>query len=323
MKWKAIAGVAMLVCGMAARADTYPSRPITFVVPNAAGGAMDSIARAMAETMSKRLGQPIVIDNRPGAGGMLGAQYVARAAPDGYTLLVTTSGPILMAPFLYAKVPYDVRRDFSFVSQICDGQLVMAVNTQKVPVKSVTEFVGWAQQRKGSVTYGSYGVGSSAHLMASYFSESNKLEMTHAAYKGEAPMMQDLIGGQIDWGIGTTGTLAPHLKSGRLRALAVMGSQKLAELPDVPTMAEAGFPGAEYRTIGWGGILAPANVPAPVLAKLEQEARAAAQTTAMKARFQVFGMQPLGTTGAEFRRDVEATAPVVERLIRLSGARVE
>ncbi|CAJ95198.1 Extra-cytoplasmic solute receptor [Cupriavidus necator] len=323
MKWKAIAGVAMLFCGITARADTYPSRPITFVVPNAAGGAMDSIARTMAETMSKQLGQPIVIDNRPGAGGMLGAQYVARAAPDGYTLLVTTSGPILMAPFLYARVPYDVKRDFTFVSQICDGQLVMAVNTQKVPVKSVREFVSWAQQHKGSVTYGSYGIGSSAHLMAAYFSESNKLEMTHAAYKGEAPMMQDLIGGQIDWGIGTTGTLAPHLKSGRLRALAVMGNQKLAELPDVPTMAEAGFPGAEYRTIGWGGILAPANVPAPVLAKLEQAARAAAQTTAMKARFQVFGMQPLGTTGADFKRDVEATAPVVERLVRLSGARVE
>ncbi|MGO4332743.1 Bug family tripartite tricarboxylate transporter substrate binding protein [Cupriavidus sp. 2TAF22] len=323
MKWKAMVGVAALVCSVAARADTYPSRPITFVVPSAAGGAMDSIARALAELMSKRMGQPIIVDNRPGAGGMLGTQYVARAAPDGYTVLVTHSGPLLTAPFMYSKVPYDVKRDLSFVSQICTGQLVLAVNPQKVPAKTVKEFVAWAQQHKGSVTYGSYGVGSAAHIMGSYFSESNRLDMTHAAYKGEAPMVQDLIGGQLDWGIGTVGVMGPHFQNGRLRPLAVLGDRRPAELPNVPTMAESGFPQSEYKPVGWAGMLAPANVPPAVLDRLEQEVRAAVQTTSMKARFQVFGMYALGTSSAEFRRDFDATSPVTERMIRLSGAKAD
>ncbi|MBF6989239.1 MULTISPECIES: tripartite tricarboxylate transporter substrate binding protein [unclassified Cupriavidus] len=323
MKWKALLGAVALAVSAAAQADSYPSRPITFVVPAAAGGAVDSIARALAEVVGRQMGQPVIVDNKPGAGGMLGTQYVARAAPDGYTVLVTASGPVLTAPFMYAKVPYDVRRDLTFVSQICTGQLVLAVNPQKVPAKTVKEFMAWAQQHKGSVTYGSYGVGSAAHLMGSYFSESNRLDMTHVAYKGESPMVQDLIGGQLDWAIGTVGVMAPHIQNGRLRPLAVLGDRRPAELPNVPTMSESGFPQPEYRPVGWAAMLAPANVPPAVLARLEQEVRAAVQTTSMKARFQIFGMYALGTSAAEFRRDFDATVPVTERLIRASGARID
>lgn len=311
-----------LSLALPAAAQTYPAKPIRIVVPYVAGGGTDTIARAMGEKLSKRLGQPVVVDNKAGASGIIGTDAVAKAAPDGYTLLMTLTQSVLTNQFLYQKLPYDPRKDLTMISVLADAQLVLVAHPS-VPARTVRELGDYARSRPGKLSYASWGVGSLSHLSGAYYSKLVHGQAAHVPYKGEAPMMQDLIGGQIDWGIGTTGTLAPHLKSGRLRALAVMGNQKLAELPDVPTMAEAGFPGAEYRTIGWGGILAPANVPAPVLAKLEQAARAAAQTTAMKARFQVFGMQPLGTTGADFKRDVEATAPVVERLVRLSGARVE
>ncbi|MGH8789191.1 MAG: Bug family tripartite tricarboxylate transporter substrate binding protein, partial [Cupriavidus necator] len=154
MKWKALVSAVAIACSGIALADTYPSRPITFVVPSAPGGAMDAIARTLAEVMSKRMGQAIIVDNKPGAGGMLGTQFVARATPDGYTVLVTTSAPILNAPFMFPKVPYDVKRDLSFVSQICTGQLIFAVNPQKVPVKTIKEFVTWAREHNGTLSYG-------------------------------------------------------------------------------------------------------------------------------------------------------------------------
>ncbi|NOV24253.1 tripartite tricarboxylate transporter substrate binding protein [Cupriavidus necator] len=323
MNRKLLIGIAAMAFSLLARAEGYPAKPITFVVPAPPGGATDAIARTLAEVMSRRMGQPILVDNRPGAGGMIGAQFVARAVPDGYTLLVTPSAPILTAPYLYAKVPYDVKRDLSLISQICTGQLVLAVNPQKVPVKTVKEFIAWAQQRKGTVTYGSYGVGSAGHLMGAYLSQANKLEMTHAPYKGESPMVQDLIGGQIDWAMGSVGVMAPYLQSGRLRALAVMGDRPLSELPNVPTMSESGFPEPEYRPVGWAALIGPANLPPAVMNRLEQEARAAVQTTEMKARFQVYGLSVLGTTSAAFRRDFDATLPVTERLVRLSGAKIE
>lgn len=329
MKWKLLAAVAAMAAMAAmafspvARADAYPAKPITFVVPVPAGGGMDAIARALAEAMSKRMGQPIIVDNKPGAGGMIGTQFVARAAPDGYTILLTPSGSILTAPFLYSKVPYDPKRDLTFISQICTGQLVLAVNPQKVPAKTVKEFIAWAQQRKGNVTYGSYGVGSAGHLMSAYLNQANRLEMTHAPYKGESPMVQDLIGGQLDWAIGTAGVMGPYLQSGRLRALAVMGDRRLVDLPNVATMSESGYTDPEYRPIGWAAMLGPANLPPAILARLEQEARAAVQTTELKARFQLYGMYGMGTTSTAFRRDFDTMLPVMERLVRLSGAKIE
>lgn len=306
-----------------AQAPAYPTKTITFVVPAPPGGAVDIIARAMATEMGRRMGQTIIVDNKPGATGMLAAQTVARAAPDGYTLLITHSTPILAAPYLYSKMAYDPKTAFAFVSQICTGQLLFVVNPAKVPVKNMTEFMAWAQKNKGHVSYGSYGIGSQGHLMGAYMSESRNLDMLHVAYKGEPPMLQDLMGGQINWAIATSGTAAPQIQSGRLRGLAVMGDHRLPELPDVPTMAEAGFPQTEYKTMGWVALLAPAKTPAPVLARLEKEARAAAMLPAIKTQIESFGFEPLGTTSEQFRRDFQASSPVIERLIKLSGAKVE
>lgn len=318
-----IALAATACCSAAALAQaTYPSRPITIVVPGPPGGATDVLARALAEEMGKRMGQPVVVDNKPGAAGVLAAQYITRAAPDGHTLLLTNSSPLLNAPYL-TKVPYDPRRDFTLLSQLCTGPLVLAVNSSIVPAKSMKEFVAWAAAMKGKVSYGSYGAGTTGHLMSAYLNDSRKLDMVHVAYKGEAPLLQDLAGGQIAWGIATAGSVAAHAASGRVRVLAVMGDRPVADLPAVPTMADAGFPETEFKTVGWIGMVGPANMPAPVLERLERELPAAAQTPQMKSRFQAFGLEPVGNTPAEFRRDYEISAPVSERMVKASGVRID
>ncbi|MDM0103450.1 tripartite tricarboxylate transporter substrate binding protein [Variovorax sp. J22R24] len=322
MQIKAFIAVAALAFATVGFAQEYPSRPITLVVPAPPAGATDVLARVLAEEMGKSLKQTIIVDNKPGASGMLGASAVARAAPDGYTLFLSHAAPIYYAPYMFSKVPYDVRRDFAFITEICSASLVLAVN-KEVPVRTMKEFVAWAQMNKGKVAYGSYGVGSSSHLLNAHLSESRHLDMTHVAYKGEAPMIQDMIGGQIPVAIGTLGTMAPHIASGSLRPLAIIGEQRLSDVPNVPTMAEAGFPDEEFKPVGGVLLTAPAKTPPAVLARIEKEARAAVQTAAMKARFQAFGLVGMGNTSAEFRRNFEASGPVIQKLVQVSGAKVD
>lgn len=314
--------VATLWCSTISLAQEYPSRPITFVVPTPPGGAIDTVARAMGEEMSKRLGGHVVIDNRSGASGMLGTQVVARAAPDGYTVLVTNSTPILTVPYIFAKVPYTVQKDLDFVTQIAGGQLVLAVG-RDVPAKTMKEFLAWATQNKGKVNYGSIGTGTSGHLVSAYLNQSLGLDMVHVPYRGETPMIQDLLGGQLSWGFGTLGALAPHLQSGRLRALAVIAERRVKELPDTPTMSEAGLTDPEYKPLGWIVMMVPAGTPAPIRDRLEKEAREVIQTTVMKARFQTLGLDPIGSSSLQFRKDYATLAPVVERMVRISGAKAE
>ena len=322
MRMKNFIVIAALACSSLALAQEYPSRPITFVLPAPPGGATDAITRVLADEMGKSLKQTIIVDNKPGATGMLGTQAVARANPDGYTVLVTHSTPIAYAPFMFSKVPYNVQRDFSYITEICSASLVFTV-TRDVPATNMKEFVAWAAKNKGKVNYGSFGIGSSSHVLSAYLSESQKLDMSHVAYKGESPMAQDMLGGQIQAGIGTLGTMAPHIATGRLRALAVMGDQRLKDLPNVPTMTEAGFPDAEYKVMGGMVMMVPAGTPPAVLARLEKEARAAIQSPALKARFQVYGLVGMGNSSAEFRRNLDASGPIIQKLIKVSGAKVD
>ena len=314
--------IAALAWSSVGLAQDYPNRPITFVLPAPPGGATDAISRARAAEMSKSMKQPIVVDNKPGAAGMLGTHAVARAAPDGYTILVAHSSPVAYAPYMFAKVPYDVQRDLAPITEICSASLVFTVS-KSVPAKTMKEFIDWAGKNKGKVNYGSFGQGSSSHLLNAYLSESHKLNMTHVAYKGEAPMALDIMSDNVQVGIGTLGTMAPFLISGKVRALALVGEQRLKNMPDLPTMAEAGLPDAEYRLMGGMVMMAPAGTPAPILAMLEKEARAAIHSTSLKARFQVYGLVGMGNTAAQFRSNLEASGPVIQKLIKVSGAKVE
>lgn len=317
-------GIALFatLCGaLPADAQTYPTRTITVLVPGAPGGATDAFGRALAHSMTRSMGQTVIVENKPGASGMLAAQAVTQAAPDGYTILLTHAAPIQNSPHM-GKVPYNVRKDFAFIAEIGSAPLVLAVS-RSVPAKDMKEFLAWAQQNKGKLSYGTYGAGSSGHLMSAFLSQSRKLEMAHAAYKGEAQLIQDMIGGHVPWGIASLGSFAPHLAGGQLRALAITGDSRSKDLPDVPTMAEAGLTEPEFKPIGWVGVMAPAATPAPILAEIEKHTIASLQTPEMKQLFKTYAMEVTGRSSAQFRREFETTDPVVAKLIEISGAKQE
>lgn len=302
-------------------AQDYPTRPITFVVPGPAGGGTDVLGRALAQAMGKSMDQTIIVENKPGASGALAAHAVAQAKPDGYTVFFTHAAPIQNSPHL-GKTPYDVRRDFTFVTQIGVVPLVLVAN-KTVPAKDMKEFLQWARENKGKISYGSYGAGSAGHLISLFLSRSRDLDMAHAAYKGEAPMLQDIIGGHVPWGFASAGTIRPFLANGQLRALAVTNSSRLQDLPDVPTMAEAGLTEPEFTFSGWVGLLAPAAIPAPVLAELEKQTRAALQTPPLQQLLKTYAIEITAKPSAEFRREFEASDPAIARLIEASGAKQE
>jgi tripartite-type tricarboxylate transporter receptor subunit TctC len=318
------AGAALCSALAFAQPGAYPAKPITFVVPSAVGGLVDVQVRAIADEMSRSMGQPILVDNKTGASGIVATQSVARATPDGYTLLVTGSTPVVNAPLLNEKLPYDVRRDLAFVSKLFAGQLVLTTHAATVPATTMGGFVEWAARNKGRVSYGSHGDGTIGHLVGSSLSQSRNLDMVHVAYRGETPMAQDLLGGQLTWAITSAGTALPHVRSGKLRALAVIGDRRVVELPEVPTMAQAGFTEPEFAMPSWVGMFAPTGTPPAVISKLEKEARAAMQTASVRARMEAYAMGPIGSTGADFRREYDATImPTFERLLKAAGVKAQ
>lgn len=272
MKTRSLAMYAVLFSCALAQAQPYPSKPITLIVPQPPGGAIDSIARGLGDELSKRLGVNVIVESKPGASGLIGTQAVAHASPDGYTLLVTNHTPVLAAPFVFSKVPYDVRKDLTLITKLAGAQFVLAVNSD-VPARNMAEFVRWAKSQHSS-SYGSTGVGTYSHLAGAFLAQSRGLDMAHVPYKGETPMVQELIAGRLAWGISTLAPLLPHIQSGRLRALAVFAEQRRKELPDVPTMAQAGFPDPEFKPIGWVGLIGPGGLPKQIVERLEGEARA-------------------------------------------------
>ncbi len=320
MKTRALLALTALAWSALSAAQPYPSRPITIIVPGAAGGATDTLARSLAEDMGKRLGQPMVVDNKPGASGVLAVQTLTRAAPDGYTLLLTHAAPLVNTPAMLPKVPYDVRRDIAFISMISAGPVVLAVN-RDVPATNVKEFLDWAAKNKGTISYGSYGIGTFPHLVGVHLNRSRGLDMVHVAYKGEAPMAQDAAAGNIAWCVVSLSSAAAQFESGRLRPLAVFGDRRIKRLPNLPTMAEAGLKDPELRPQGWIGLVARAGTPPAVLARLETEARAAALSPVVRKRLEISSSEPLGGTSAQFRQEFESTEPVVKRLIEVSGVK--
>jgi tripartite-type tricarboxylate transporter receptor subunit TctC len=312
----ALAFAAQCLAGWALAAD-YPSKAIKFVVPYAPGGGADSVARIVAKKVSENIGQPIVIENKGGAGSIVGTDIVAKAEPDGYTLLLGQSGPISINPAVYKNLPYDPVKDFTPITMTTAYPYILVVNAE-LPAKTLQEFVALAKSKPGAMNYGSTGVGAANHLVAELFNSKSGLKMTHVPYRGTALAVGDLLGGQLTMVFGDPISVLAHIKSGKLRALAVTSLERSPIAPEVPTVAESGYPG--FEALAWHGILAPARTPQAIVKKLNEEIAKALGDPETKTLLVNQAMQTVGSTPEEFaafiqkdiaiRKSVAATANV-------------
>ncbi|WP_198086958.1 tripartite tricarboxylate transporter substrate binding protein [Variovorax sp. E3] len=302
--------------------NTYPNKPIRMVVPFAAGGATDVLARVLGQKMAAGLGQPVIVDNKPGAAGIIGTDAVAKAAPDGYTIVLGLSNSLMTNEFLYEKLPYDTQKDLTLVYQIAMAPLVLVVHPS-VPAKTGAEVLKYVTANKGKVAYGSYGVGAYPHLAGAHMSLATQSDMSHVAYKGEAPMVQDLIGGQIQMAYASALVAKPHIDSGKVRAIGVSGERRMSTLPNVPTLAEQGLKDEAYRVTGWLAIAVPAKTPKPIVDRIAEEVRKATQQPDVRDRVAAMGFEIKDSSPELFATAWKAERPVWERLIKQSGARLE
>jgi tripartite-type tricarboxylate transporter receptor subunit TctC len=304
---------------VSAVAQDYPARPVTLVVPYAAGGGNDVMARIVAEKMSRSLGQQIVIENKGGAGGSIATRQVAKAAPDGYTLGLGGTGTHAINPTLYQNVGYDPRRDFAPVGLIATSALVVLVNTQ-VEAKSIAELIALARRDPGKLNYASAGVGSGIHLGAELFATMAGIKLTHIPYKGSSPALTDLIGGHVAIYFSSLPPAIALIREGKVRALAVTGPQRSPLLPDLPTVAEAALPG--YEAVLHYGIVAPAGTPRPIIDKLNAALKAALAEADVRERIAADGAELLSTTPEEYAADIDREETKWSKVVKVSGAKV-
>ena len=281
--------------------DRWPSKPVRLIVPFAAGGSTDVVARMIGQKLSVVWGQPVVIENRVGAGGSLGADAVAKSPADGYTLLLA-SGSITINPHIYKRMPFDTKNDLVPITNVASGPMLLVV-PERSAVMSVKDLIALAKATPGSVNFGSAGVGSQVHLAAENFADAAGIDIAHVPYKGEAVAYNDLIGNQLQMMVGNFAAASALLGNGRLRALAVTSKERSPQLPNVPTVSESGLKG--FENSGWFGLLAPAGTPRDVLAKVQRDTVKALGETDTKARLYVQGMTPVGNTSAEFAKAME------------------
>jgi tripartite-type tricarboxylate transporter receptor subunit TctC len=291
----------LALSGSAAMADTWPSKPITLVVPFPAGGTTDALARALGEKLSQRLGQPVIVENRGGAGATLGANYAAKAAPDGYTLLVGAVHHTI-ATSVYRKLPYDFQKDFAPITIIAMVPNVLVINAS-TPAKTVDELVTMIKAQPGKMSYGSAGNGTAQHLIGSQFQSMTGTSLVHVPYQGSGPLGVDLLGGQINMSFDTVTPVLQHIKSGKLRALAVTTATRSSALPDVPTLDEAGLKGFNIGT--WFGVLAPVATPKDLVARLSTEMVGIIQSPDFQKRMRELGAEPVGNSSAEMARQIK------------------
>ena len=315
--------MAGLWCASASAASEqakYPARPIRLLIPFPAGGAADLIGRTIGEKLAVQMGQPVVMDNRPGAGGVLATELLAKAEPDGYTVLVGMAGPIAISPSLNKNLPYHVGRDLLPITRVSEVLNVMVVNASS-GVAGVTEFIRWAKQRPGDVRFGSSGTGQPDHLAGEFFQRLAGLDMTHVPYKGGGPALVDLVAGQIQVMFSTYIVAAPHVKSGRLRALAVITPQRQPLLPDLPTVAES-VPG--FGLNNWNGMFAPAKTPRDIANRLFVEINRALKAPDLKERQNALGIEPVGSGSREdFAKFIGAETERWGKIIRDANIKIE
>lgn len=282
-------------------ADGFPNRPVKLMVPFPPGGATDLVGRLLAGKLAEAWGQPVVVENRAGASGMIGTEQIARAPADGYNLLVAITTHI-QNPSLFAKVPYDPIRDFEPISQICLSYLALVVKPD-FPARDLKEFVALVKANPGKYTFGSFGTASSSHIVGERFARVAGIDMTHVPYKGSAPMTTDLLGGQVSTAWADVSTATPHIAAGKLRPIVVTGAQRTPTLPNVPTLGESGYPG--FEPLGWVGVLAPAGTPRPIVDKISRELMRIVKLPDVQARLNEQTLVPVGDSPESFARTLK------------------
>jgi tripartite-type tricarboxylate transporter receptor subunit TctC len=302
-----------------AQDPSWPSKPLRLIA-GGAGSVSDIRARWLAERLGRALAQPVVVENIGGAGGSLGMESAARSAPDGYTLALVHQGTLAINPHLYAHLGYDALKDFAPITRCGIGPLLLAVRTE-TPISSLRELLAQAKANPGAMSYGSPGIGTPPHMASELLKRSAGFEAIHVPYKGGGPLLADLLGGQITWSFDGPTAQLPHVRSGRLRALAVSGTQRLASLPEVPTVAEAGVPGYEF--FGWTGIAAPAATPKPMIARLHAEITKVLSTVEARDWFASFGAEAGLQTPEEFAAFIRAEHAKWGQVIRDAGIKLE
>jgi tripartite-type tricarboxylate transporter receptor subunit TctC len=298
-------------------AQPYPGKPVRVIVPFAAGGTPDVVGRIISQQLAAQTGQTFVVENKPGADGVVGAQSVAEAPPDGYTLLVTSSS-FVVNPSFHKRMPFDVVRDFEPVSNIAAVEAYILGVNPNLPVRTVPELVALARGADNMISFGSPGVGNGLHLAAELFKSLTRTQMVHVPYRGAAPAITGLIGGDVQVMFMTPPSSLPFVEAGKIRAIGYTGTKRFERLPDVPTLAETGVPGMEVLS-SWTGMFAPARTPAAVLARLHEEIRRATSTAAYRNRLTAIGVIPVGNAPAEFKPFVAAEVKQVAEIVRAAG----
>ncbi len=311
---------AALIAPASAQAQAYPNKPIRLVVPYAAGGATDIIARAAAAEISKTIGQPVTVDNRPGAGGNVGSEMVARSAPDGYTMLMSPSSLHGITPFLYSKLNYDPNKDLAPVILLGSFSNVLVVN-QDLKANSVAELVALIKAQPGKISYASSGNGTTIHMSGEMFKHMLNLDITHVPYKGSAPAITDLIGGQVHLMFDNIPSAITHIRAGRLRALATTGPKRAANLPDLPTMIEAGLP--NYESVAWFGLSMPAGTPKEIIDRMNAEGQKAVRAPDFVKRMNELGYEIMGGTPEQMAAAIQGEVRRWGPVVKASGAKVD
>ncbi|MDH1814125.1 Bug family tripartite tricarboxylate transporter substrate binding protein [Comamonas aquatica] len=318
---KTLAAATLAVAGMgsALAADAYPDKPLTMIVPFSAGGTTDILARIVGQALGQELGQTIIIENKPGAGGNIGAQQASRAKADGYTLFMGTVGTHAINQALYKKLPYDPAKDFAPLSRVANVPNLLVAHPSR-PYKTVQEMIAYAKKHPGEVTYGSPGSGASPHVSGALFQSMTGAELTHVPYKGSAPAISDLLGNQIAVMFDNMPSAIQHVRSGKLRPIAVTTAKRSPELPDVPTIAEAGVPG--YEATSWFGLWAVAGTPAPILTKLQTALTKVLKDPAVAKKIADQGGEVVIETPAQFDAFIKSEAAKWGKVVKESGAEV-
>ncbi len=314
----AVAIATAALCGTA-HAQNYPSKPVTIVVPFSPGGATDIMARTLAEPLGKRLGQPVIVENRTGAGTMIASEHVSKATPDGHTLLLAASS-LGIAPSLYSKVNYDPVKDFTPISLVASVVHVLSVHPS-VPAKNVSELIAWVKANPTKANYGSVGAGTSTHLESELFATMAGVKMQHIPYKGSAPALMDLVGGNLPIMFDAYASSGPFIRENKIRLLAVTTAQRSKLLPDVPTVAESGLPG--YEAMPWLGLVAPAGTPNAVVNKVHAELMEVLKDAAVQEKFRSLGLDIIGNKPAEFADFIKKDIVKWAKVVKDSGAKAD